>query len=388
MKTRRARRNGFGTIVATGTSTNPAFMIRWWEGSKRKKQSGFRTRTEAAEALARIRTGLGDGTLVERRKAAVSFDVAAREWLDLHSKPNLRSHQDNVERYDKHLAPFFGDGTPLAAVTAGRILELRGKLQATHAPGTVNRVMSLVRSILNFAVVQGHISASPIGRIGRGRLMLAVERKKMAPPIATLAAAGRLLAVIGDIERETNRYGLRALFATLLYSGMRRGEALGLRWADVDLDRRIITIRRSYAAMTKSGKQRTVPIATPLVAILREHRTADPWKSELVFPNDSGEMYSPAAKLEQVLHTALTRAGMPRIRVHDLRHAAASFFLMAGGDVFTLQKILGHSTPQLVSDTYGHLSDSHLAGEADRFAFPEPGLPADVIPLLTGRVAK
>jgi integrase len=337
-------------------------------------------------ASRRKRNRLNDGTLTERRRAAVSFDVAAREWLDLHSKPNLRSHQDNVERYETHLHPFFGDA-PLASVTPGRILELRGKLQAARAPATVNRVMALVRSILNFAVVQGHIAASPVARIGRGRLMLAVERKKMAPPIATLADAGRLLAVIGDIERETNRYGLRALFATLLYSGMRRGEGLGLRWADVDLDRRIITIRRSYAAMTKSGKQRTVPVATPLVEILKAHRIADPWKGELVFPNDSGAMYSPAAKLEHVLDAALARAGMPRIRVHDLRHAAASFFLMNGGDVFTLQKILGHSTPQLVSDTYGHLSDSHLAGEADRFAFPEPGQLADVIPL-AGRGTK
>ena len=67
---RRARRNSFGTIIATGTTTNPAFVIRWWEGSRRKKKSGFRTRTEAAETLARIRTGLGDGTLVEKRRAA------------------------------------------------------------------------------------------------------------------------------------------------------------------------------------------------------------------------------------------------------------------------------------------------------------------------------
>jgi integrase len=178
------------------------------------------------------------------------------------------------------------------------------------------------------------------------------------------------MVVIGRRGSVDRRDGLRALFAALLYSGMRRGEALGLRWADVDLDRRIITIRRSYAAMTKSGKQRTVPIATPLVDILKAHRIADPWKGELVFPNDSGAMYSPAAKLEHVLDAALARAGMPRIRVHDLRHAAASFFLMNGGDVFTLRKILGPSTPQLVSDTYGDLSDSHLAGEADPSSSP------------------
>src|SRR5450432_260691 len=126
---RRARRNGFGTIIATGTTTHPAFVIRWWEGSRRKKKSGFRTRTEAAEALARVRTGLGDGTLVEKRRASVGFDEVARQWLDLHSKPNLRSHSDNEERYRNHVAPFFGNA-PLTTVGATRILELRAKLQA------------------------------------------------------------------------------------------------------------------------------------------------------------------------------------------------------------------------------------------------------------------
>src|SRR5689334_4604715 len=78
---RRARRNSFGTVIATGTTTQPAFAIRWWEGSRRKQKSGYRTRTEAAEALARIRTGLGDGTLVEKRRSAIGFDEVAREWL-------------------------------------------------------------------------------------------------------------------------------------------------------------------------------------------------------------------------------------------------------------------------------------------------------------------
>ena len=71
---------------------------------------------------------------------------------------------------------------------------------------------------------------------------------------------------------------------------------------------------------------------------------------------------------------------LPRITVHQLRHAIASFFVVNGGDIFTLQKILGHSTPQLVSDTYAHLSQDHLTGEADRLAFPEPERAADVIP--------
>lgn len=397
-KPRRPRRGGFGYIIAKGTATHPAFSIRWREGSRHKQRSGFRSRTEAAEALARVRIGLGDGTLVEKRRAGVGFDEVAKQWLELHSKPNLRSHADNVERYEKHVKPFFGD-CPLTAVAPTRILELRAKLQTQTirrkhrdatgkihtietpiAARTVNLIMALVRSILNFAVANGHISVSPIARLGRGKLMLPLERSKLDPPIARAADVGRLLAAVEDIERESGPLGVHALFALLVYTGLRRGEALGSRWNDLDLDRRVLTVRRSYAGFTKSGKHRTVPIAPALVPILRAHRAADPWKGELVFPSASGEMYSPNAKLENVLDAALARVGLPHIRVHDLRHTFASHFVMTGGDIFTLQRILGHSTPQLTSDTYAHLSPDHLARAADLVSFPAPTDAGKILP--------
>jgi integrase len=375
----RARRNGFGSIYSTGTPTRPAFFIRWYEGSKRKKKSGFLTRTDAAKALARVRTGLDDGTLVEKRRAAIGFDEVARQWLDLHSKPNLRSHADNEERYRVHVAPFFGDA-PLTAVTATRILEFRAKLQgAGLAPRTVNLVLALVRAVLRFAVANSHILASPTDRLGRGRLMLPIEKTKLAPPIERPEDVGRLLAVVRELGDELHRPELHPLFATLAYTGLRRGEALGLRWSDADLDRRMLTVRHSYDGQTKSGKHRTVPVPAALATILKAYRLADPWKGDLCFPNASGEMYSPNAKLEETFRDALERAKLPRIRVHDLRHVFASHFVMGGGDIFTLQRILGHSTPQLTSDTYAHLSPRHLAGEADRVSYPEPNQAARVL---------
>lgn len=376
---RRGRRNSFGSIYPIGTPTRPAFFIRWYEGSKRKKQSGFSTRTAAAEALARIRTGLGDGTLVEKRRAAIGFDEVARQWLDLHSKPNLRSHEDNEERYRVHVATFFGD-CPLTAVTPTRILQFRAKLQAGGlAPRTVNLVLALVRAVLKFAVANNHIPASPTDRLGRGKLMLPVEKTKLAPPIERPEDVGRLLAVVRELGDELHRPELHPLFATLAYTGLRRGEALGLRWADVDLNRRMLTVRHSYDGRTKSGKHRTVPVPAPLAAILTAYRLADPWKGELCFLNERGEMFSPNAKLEVLFRRALERAKLPRIRVHDLRHVFASHFVMGGGDIFTLQRILGHSTPQLTSDTYAHLSPRHLAGEAERVSYPEPATDGKVI---------
>ncbi len=390
------RRGSFGYVVEKAPKL---FAIRWREGSRHKQKSGYETRTEAAAALARIRVGLSEGTLVEKRRASIGFDEVAKEWLRLHSAPNLRSHADNEGRYRVHIEPFFGK-TPLAAVNATRVLEFRAKLQAKAvgrtyrddegelrpatrkvSARTVNLTVAIVRSILRFAVASGHIPESPLARLGRGKLMLAVEKPRLAPPIERREDVGRFLAAVHELGQEEHLPALHPFFAVLVYTGLRRGEAIGLRWADVDLERRIITVRRSYDSTTKSKKHRTVPVPAELAALLRAYKLADPWKVDVVFPNASGEMISRNAKLEALFRTALGRVGLPKMRVHDLRHVFASHFVMGGGDIFTLQRILGHSTPQLTSDTYAHLSPRHLAGEADRVTYPAPPEPAKVIPI-------
>ncbi len=398
-----ARKPGaFGYIIpkgpkdSKGRGTAP-FTIRWRENKQLKQEGGYKTKTEAAEALARIRSGLMDGTLVEKRKARIGFDVVAQEWFTLHSKVKLRdrTHSLNEMNYRIHVAPFLGDA-PLSAVTSTRILQLRAHLQAKvrtrkirGADGevrdveyrlsvcTVNNVMALVRSILIYAVKAEHISAASTERLGRGELMLNAEKAKLAPPIERPQDVGRLLEAIRELR--PSRY---AMFATLIYTGARKGEVCGLKWRDVDLEGRMIKIRRSYGSgWTKSGKHRDVPIPPPLVAILRRHRLEEPYQGELVFPNDRGEAYTKNTHLEHVLRAALARIGLPQIRLHDLRHVYASHFLMAGGNIYDLQKNLGHHSSDFTTDVYGHLSADHRVKESDRLAglFDVPA-PAKVLP--------
>jgi integrase len=90
---------------------------------------------------------------------------------------------------------------------------------------------------------------------------------------------------------------------------------------------------------------------------------------------------SPATRRSKSYSSAPSNGRASRASgVHDLRHVFASHFVMGGGDIFTLQRILGHSTPQLTSDTYAHLSPRHMAGESDRVTYPEPAQPAKVLP--------
>jgi len=164
---------------------------------------------------------------------------------------------------------------------------------------------------------------------------------------------------------------------------LRFGEAISLQWRDVDLTRRLVTVRRSWEGPTKGGKERLVPIAEELAPILAEHRLADPWKGALVFPSPDGGMFSHGSvtSWKVALWAACARAGLRRIRIHDLRHVFASHFVMMGGDIFALQRILGHSTPTLTSDTYAHLANGYLSGAADRVRYPAPPPLAKVISL-------
>jgi hypothetical protein len=163
---------------------------------------------------------------------------------------------------------------------------------------------------------------------------------------------------------------------------MRKGEVCGLTWADVDLERRIISVRRSYDGPTKSGRHREVPLPSALVDVLRRHRRDEPYQGELVFPNDRGELYTKNGKLEDVLHVALARVGLLRIRLHDLRHVYGSHFVMAGGSIYDLQRNLGHHSVAFTAQVYGHLSQDHRVKESDRLTglFVAPPT-ADVIPI-------
>jgi integrase len=218
--------------------------------------------------------------------------------------------------------------------------------------------------------------------------MLPVEKPKLAPPVETPEDVGRLLAEIRNIGEETHRPSMFPLFAFLAYIGARKGEALGLCWPDVDLKGQFVTIRHSYDGTTKSGRHRTVPIPPELVQILKEYKLADPWNGGpqlLVFPNDSGNMWSKNARLSEVLWLACDRCNLPRIRVHDLRHTYAAFYLMSGGNLYDLQKNLGHHSVAFTAEVYGHLSADHRIREAARVSYPLPPEEAKVFPLKSPR---
>jgi integrase len=175
---------------------------------------------------------------------------------------------------------------------------------------------------------------------------------------------------------------LFALWVLLVTTGVRVGEALGLKWEDVDLDAARARIQRSMQRQSGGGlvfvepktarSRRTISLPHIAVTALQEHRgiqlgervRAESWiDQDLVFCRPDGRGIE-SSTVPYHFHRALQRAELPRVRVHDLRHTAATLLLSGGVHPKVVQDMLGHSTVMLTLDTYSHVSPNMHAEAA------------------------
>ena len=170
----------------------------------------------------------------------------------------------------------------------------------------------------------------------------------------------------------------RALIALALATGARRGELLGLRWADVDLDRQVVAIRRSLEQTKqggirekppKSGKERVIDLPASAVDVLRRHRIEQAATTGLgasyVFPGSDGGPWTPH-KVTDGFRDILRRAGVSGGSFHSLRHTAATQMLALEVPPKVVQERLGHSTIAITMDLYSHVTPSMQAEAARR----------------------
>ena len=238
---------------------------------------------------------------------------------------------------------------------------------------TIRRIHAVLRSALNSAVKRRLIPYSPADHIE-----LAPENPKRPKPW-TVKQCQTFLRDIAD-DRLVNLYHL------ILFTGMRRGEAIGLRWEDVDLAGACLSVEQQITEVhghsvvgtpkTKRGT-RVVPIDADTVAMLRRHREMQEveqtawgpaWNDAgLVFTREDGRPLRPEYATRHFQALA-ERAGLPAIRLHDLRHTNASLALEAGVEMKVVSDRLGHSQISVTADLYTHVSNAVGRGAADKIA--------------------
>jgi integrase len=243
-------------------------------------------------------------------------------------------------------------------------LERRGDLSTS----TIRYVHAVLRIALGRAVKSG--------RVVRNVATLVEPPAKARHELHPLSAE-QVRAFLASAHDDR----LGPLYETAVALGMRQGELLALRWSDVDLDGGRVTIShtlrrgvRTLAEPKTDGSKRTLHLGS-VAATLRAHRTRQleermaagrRWRNgDFVFATKLGEPLD-TSTVTRAFQTALRRAGLPRQRFHDLRHACATLHLEAGEELIVVSRILGHSTISTTADVYAHITPAMLDRTAER----------------------
>lgn len=283
-----------------------------------------------------------------------------------------RSYRSHLDLY---LVPQLGR-IPLTKLAAEDISAAYDRIQVDRpkmGPATLARVHATLGSALGRAIKTRRIGYNPATHVD----LPAAKRPKVKP--WEPAELGKFLDHV-----VTDRHG--PIFETIAAGGLRRGEALGLRWSDVDLESGILTVRQQLldvragepkfgAPKSEAGEDRLVELDGHTVDVLRARRFAcdlerDEWREayedhDLVFAQENGRPYDPAA-ITKSFTSLVAKAGVRRVRLHDLRHGAASLMLAAGVPVEIVSKRLGHSSLAITLDTYSHLLEGVGRDAAER----------------------
>jgi integrase len=341
--------------------------IRWTDEGRRRRSAVFEEHREAEDELK-----LREAEVVEAKRRGVVRPRGERTfemllgYYERNRLPQLRSPKDHASIIRRHLRPTFG-GATLRDITTQIVDEFSSNLHAQLSPKTVANILTLLGILLRLAIDLEWIEKLPKIRKPKPSQFGESERFLEQSEIRRVLSAAH--------ERGAD---VHALYATAAYSGMREGELACLEWSDIDFDRRLICVRRSFNGPTKNGKVRYVPILDALLPVLRAWRLR--CSGKLVFPNASGKRHGPSARIfQETLHAVLKSAGLPsdrkrgelkpHVTFHGLRHSFASNWVVNGGDIFRLQKILGHSS---VTQTmrYAHLAPDAFVEDYSRLGQP------------------
>jgi len=318
-------------------------------------------RTKMREALKRI----------EQDLPPVDATITLAGWVDVWEagilkvssrKPATRELYERLARLHLKPAPF--GALTLADIRPRHIDALVLSLRDKHlSDSTVRTTYTVLRSILDGAKRDALIAHNPAERVPRPSVTR-TEARHLSP-----AEVRRVLAAA-----ESSRY--HAALELIAVTGLRRGEALGLAWNDLDLDKSLLHVRQTLGRVSHElrlstpktdNSRRDVVLTAPVMALLRRQRKAqlverlragDQWQdSGFVFTTENGSPVD-GRNLLRVLQSAAKAAGLENVGLHTLRHSAATAMLNAGIPLHVVSRILGHSSVAITGDIYGHIADT------------------------------
>lgn len=317
------------------------------------------TKAEVREKLAAALRDKASGLFVAGPSQTVAEFLA--NWMS-HKRASVAPR--TAERYagliEQHIAPAVGL-VQLRRLMPQHVADLYLTLAATLAPATIGQVHAILHGSLDQAVRWHAIARNPAAAVHAPR-----PAKREMRFLDTAQVRVMLDATAGD--------PLEPLYVAGVYTGLRLGELLGLRWRDLDLDGRQLTVRHTLtreagAWILRQPKtthsRRTIRLAPAVVEAMRSHYIAEAQRllklghrvqpDTLVFSDRWGDPVNPWHITERAFKPMLRRAGLPVVRFHDLRHTFASMMLSEGVRVDIVSRMLGHASAAVTLGVYAHL---------------------------------
>lgn len=352
-------RHGEGSVYSSPDGRFRAYITL--ESGKRKYFSG-KTKKEVKEKLKQAQLEQRQGVLPTGPEQTLAQYLA--DWLVVHKE---RVRPRTYERYEAivrlHLVPKLGK-IALQKLTGQHLERLYIGLRESGLSSTsVDAVHNMLHTALDRAVKLGLVARNVSELVSSPRK----EHKEIRP--LSPDEVRRFLEAAKGHKRET-------LFVLALATGMRRGELLGLKWQDINLDDGVLQVRRALTRMptgqgyketepkTKSGR-RGIALVPFAVEVLRQHwerqqeeksAAGELWQDHgYVFCKEDGSHLNPGHDVYEQFKIVLKKAGLPMVRFHDLRHSTATLLLSKGVHPKVVQEILGHSAINITMDTYSHV---------------------------------
>jgi len=372
MAKKKQRGNGAGTVYPRKNKAGKTIGYRgsYMVNGKRYYVSA-KTKTEAQQMLRQAMSDADRGLIFDAPH--LTLGEYLDKWL-----PNIKDtlRQRSWERYEQlvrvHIKPALGR-LKLQNLTRAHAKSLyREKLDSGSSPRTVNYIHVTLHKALKDAVADGLIPKNVADGLKPSK-----PRKKEINPLNLEQAKAFLEAARGD------RY--EALYVLAVHYGLRQGELLGLKWADLDMNARVLQVRRTMSEArdgrieeeTKSGKGRRIDLSQSVLEALRRHRTRQneerlesaSWKDHgLIFPSIKGTPTNSKNLYYRSFKPILKGAGLPDIVFHELRHTCATIRFMKAQHPKRVSGLLGHSSVAFTLDKYSHvipgLGDDDVMEEA------------------------
>ncbi len=318
-----------------------------------------------AEVKEKLKKALADSQRLDLAKQGkYTIGTWMDAWFENVAKIKVRpsSHQTYRGYIDNHIKPNIGN-IPLEKLTTMELQKLYRKLltsgrveriEAEKQPKglsakTVRNINQVISSAMDLAVAQKIILENPTKACSLPR----VEHKEMQT-----ISAEQLQAFL----EEAKRSGVYEMYYIELSTGLRRGELLGLKWEDIDMQQGIIRVRRQVsridgkiveAPLKTKNSYRAVTISPHAIEVLKQQKAKT--NDQYVFPSPNGGPISPDS-VNNMLKRVLQRAGIPKVRFHDLRHTFATLALQNGVDIKTVSGMLGHFSAGFTLDTYAYVT--------------------------------